>query len=163
MVKGVRLSRRIAVKLQHSMPTNPSTTETAIVRHGAVAVILRQERLLMIRRSQHVIAPGMYCFPGGGIEPGETQQQAVVRELQEELSCTVRPLRWLWEGVSSWGVHLTWWLSELDETAELAPNPAEVESVHWFTLEELKTLPNQLESNYRFLEAVGRGEVQLTI
>ncbi len=143
------------------MPTEPPTTETAIVRRGAVAVVLRRQRLLMIRRSQHVIAPGMYCFPGGGIEPGETQQQAVVRELQEELGCAVRPQRWLWESVSSWGVHLAWWLSELDETAEFAPNPAEVESVHWFTLEELKTLPNQLESNYRFVEAVGRGDVQL--
>jgi 8-oxo-dGTP diphosphatase len=155
--------RRSAVKLQDLMPMEPSHTETAIVRRGAVAVIVRQQRLLIIRRSQHVIAPGMYCFPGGGIEPGETQQQAVVRELQEELGCTVRPLRWLWESVSSWGVHLAWWLSELDETAELAPNPTEVESVHWFTLEELKTLPNQLESNYRFVEAVKHGDVQLHV
>jgi mutator protein MutT len=143
------------------MQTNLPTSEPSIVRRGAVAVIVRRGRLLLIRRSQQVIAPGMYCFPGGGIEPGETQQQAVIRELQEELGCTVQPRRWLWESVSPWHVHLAWWLSDLDEAAPLVPNPLEVESVHWFTLDQLATLPNQLESNYRFLEALSRGEVTL--
>jgi len=49
-----------------------------------VAVILRGERFLVICRSQQVRAPGMYCFPGGGIEPGETEEQALRRELLEE-------------------------------------------------------------------------------
>jgi mutator protein MutT len=143
------------------MPTNPSDNGPSIVRRGAVAVIVRRGRLLLIRRSRQVVAPGMYCFPGGGIEPGETQQQAVVRELQEELGCIVLPRRWLWESVSPWRVHLAWWLSDLDEAATVTPNPLEVESVHWYTLDELATLPNQLESNYRFLEALSRGEVTL--
>jgi mutator protein MutT len=146
-----------------NMQTQASDSGPAIVRHGAVAVIIRQGRLLLIRRSQQVVAPGMYCFPGGGIEPGETQQQAVVRELQEELGCTVKPKQWLWESVSPWGVHLAWWLSDLDEAHPITPNPLEVESFHWFTLDELKTLPNQLESNQRFLEAISRGEVKLEL
>jgi 8-oxo-dGTP diphosphatase len=144
-----------------SMQKHASDNEPSIVRRGAVAVIVRRDRLLLIRRSQQVIAPGMYCFPGGGIEPGETQQQAIVRELQEELGCTVVPRRWLWESISPWRVHLTWWLSDLDASTTLTPNPLEVESVHWFTLDELKTLPDQLESNYRFLEAIACGEVTL--
>jgi 8-oxo-dGTP diphosphatase len=143
------------------MPNSPLNEEPAIVRRGAVAVIMHDQRLLIIRRSQQVVAPGMYCFPGGGIEPGETETQAVVRELQEELGCTIRPRRRIWESVSPWRVHLAWWLSDLDAASTPTPNPLEVESVHWFTLAELATLPNQLESNYRFMEAVARGEVQL--
>jgi 8-oxo-dGTP diphosphatase len=134
-----------------------------IVRRGAVAVIVRDGRLLLVRRSQQVVAPGMYCFPGGGIEAGETEQQAVVRELQEELGCQVQPVRRLWESVSSWRVHLAWWLSELDPAAAIAPNPLEVESAHWFTLAEMAALPNQLESNYRFLDALARGEIALEV
>lgn len=143
------------------MQTQPADNELEIVRRGAVAVIVRQARLLLIRRSQQVIAPGMYCFPGGGIESGESQQQAVVRELQEELGCLVHPRRWLWESVSPWRVHLAWWLCDLDVAAVIKPNPLEVASVHWFSLDELAILPNQLESNYRFVEALSRGEFVL--
>ncbi len=142
-----------------SLPT--TSDEPPIARRGAVAVIVRDDRLLVIRRSQHVIAPGLFCFPGGGIEPGETEQQAVVRELQEELGCAVTPRKRLWESVSSWRVHLAWWLSEFDDRLPLTPNPLEVESIHWFTLGELRNLPDQLESNHRFVEAIARGEINL--
>jgi 8-oxo-dGTP diphosphatase len=135
-------------------------SNTPIVRYGAVAVVVRQERLLVIRRSQHVVAPGMYCFPGGGIEAGESEEQAVVRELQEELGCMVRPIRRIWESVSSWGVHLAWWLAEFDGE-EITPNPLEVESAHWFTLDELECLPDQLESNRQFVSTLRSGSISL--
>jgi 8-oxo-dGTP diphosphatase len=145
------------------MQTQPADNESSIVRRGAVAVVVREGKLLLIRRSQQVIAPGMYCFPGGGIEPGESQEQAVVRELQEELGCLVHPRRWLWESISPWRIHLAWWLCDLDEAGFIKPNPLEVESVHWFSLDEMATLPNQLETNYRFVEALSRGEIVLDL
>jgi 8-oxo-dGTP pyrophosphatase MutT (NUDIX family) len=143
------------------MTDETPSPEPKIVRWGVVAVIVRDGRLLIIKRSQHVLAPGMYCFPGGGIEPGETHEQALIRELDEELGCKIRPLRRLWENVSSWGVHLTWWTAELDECAAIVPNPLEVESVHWFSLDELRTVPNQLESNDRFVTALASGDIRL--
>ena len=54
-------------------------------RRGAVAIVVREGRMLVIRRSRHVIAPLTYCFPGGGIEDGETEETAVVREVHEEI------------------------------------------------------------------------------
>jgi 8-oxo-dGTP diphosphatase len=150
----------ICARFPH-MSTEPTATQSKIDRYGAVAVIVRQGRLLVIKRSQQVIAPGLYCFPGGGIESGETEPQAVIRELQEELGCTVRPLRRLWECVSSWRVHLAWWSAQLDDHAPILPNPLEVESFHWLTLGELAELPNQLESNQSFLGAIARGEISL--
>ncbi len=143
------------------MNFDSAASEPDIVRWGAVAVIVREGRFLIIKRSQHVIAPGMFCFPGGGIEPGETEELALIRELQEELSCNVKPMRRLWEYVSSWRVHLAWWSAELNLDSRIVPNPQEVESVHWFTPEELATAPNQLESNQRFAEALARGEISL--
>jgi 8-oxo-dGTP diphosphatase len=123
-------------------------------RRGAVAVIARDRRLLVIRRAACVAAPGKYCFPGGGIEGDETEEQALVRELREELAATARPVRRLWRNVTPWGVDLAWWLAELDEQAELIPNPAEVASIHWFTLADLDSLDGLLESNRQFLQVL---------
>jgi 8-oxo-dGTP pyrophosphatase MutT (NUDIX family) len=129
----------------------------AIRKHGVVAVVVRDERLLVIRRSQRVRAPGMYCFPGGGIEPGESEPQAVSRELAEELGLAGRAIRRLWESVTPWHVHLAWWLAEIDPSATLVPHPAEVESFHWLTPSEIRKLPQLLASNVEFLDAWERG------
>lgn len=119
---------------------------------GVVAVIQRGERLLVIRRSQHVRAPGTYCFPGGAVEVGETEPDALRREMQEELGCDVTPVRRIWRSCTAWQVDLAWWLAELDEGVELRPNSAEVESYQWLTVAELRELPQLLSSNREFLD-----------
>lgn len=124
-------------------------TEQDLVR-GVVAVILRADRFLVIRRSQFVRAPGRFCFPGGGIDPGEQETTALVRELREELNVEVQPLRRLWNSVTPWGVSLAWWHAELSDAVLPEPNPQEVESVHWLRAEEILELPELLESNRDF-------------
>lgn len=53
------------------------------------AVIWRQGRFLGVRRPAGKPMAGQYEFPGGKIEPGETPEAALVRELDEELG--IRP------------------------------------------------------------------------
>ncbi len=48
----------------------------------------RAGRLLLIRRG-HEPEAGRWSLPGGRVEPGETDQQAVVREVREETGLTV--------------------------------------------------------------------------
>ena len=132
-------------------------------QRGSVAVIVRRGRLLVIRRSQRVVAPGAFCFPGGGIEPDESEQEALVRELREELGVAVRPQRRLWRSITPWRVQLAWWLADLDPEAQPVPNPAEVESVHWYTPEELARLPGLLETNRQFLQALDCGAIDLVV
>lgn len=132
-----------------------------IERRGVAAVIARDGKLLVIRRSQSVAAPGYYCFPGGGIEGVETEQQALVRELQEELGVRVRPRTRLWESVSPWHVHLAWWHAELEPASRLLPNPAEVASVHWHTPQEMAALPMLLMNNDEFLTRLMQGRLPL--
>lgn len=130
-------------------------------RRGVIAVVVRQGRLLVIRRSQHVVAPGAVCFPGGGIEADESEFEALVREIAEELGAAVVPIRPLWRSVTPWNVDLAWWLAEVNAEGPLAPNPSEVESIHWLTPRELLEHPDLLSSNREFLEFVLRGEINL--
>jgi 8-oxo-dGTP pyrophosphatase MutT (NUDIX family) len=128
-------------------------------RRGAVAIIPRDGRMLVIRRSRSVVAPLTYCFPGGGIEDGESEEAALVREVREEIGATVRPLRRLWQCVTAWKVQLAWWLAEMDSRGVPVANPAEVESIHWVTPREMAELPGLLDSNRVFLELIERGEI----
>ncbi|WP_286221933.1 Nudix family hydrolase [Marinobacter apostichopi] len=57
--------------------------------HVAVAVIIRDGRVLIARRPDHTHQGGLLEFPGGKVEPGETVQQALVREIAEETGLVV--------------------------------------------------------------------------
>jgi hypothetical protein len=76
------------------------------------------------------------------------------------LGVTITPERRVWRSVTPWNVELAWWLSRIDNGQILKPNPAEVASVHWYSPEELRRLPNVLESNHCFLDALESGEIR---
>ncbi|TWH74143.1 ADP-ribose pyrophosphatase YjhB (NUDIX family) [Modestobacter roseus] len=48
-------------------------------------------RLLLIRRG-HAPSAGLWSVPGGRVEPGESEPDAVVREVREETGLRVRPV-----------------------------------------------------------------------
>jgi 8-oxo-dGTP diphosphatase len=51
----------------------------------AAALVDAQGRVLLQQRSSHRAMAGLWEFPGGKIEPGESPEDALVRELREEL------------------------------------------------------------------------------
>ena len=59
------------------------------VVHVAVGVIRRGDRVLIARRPDHLHQGGLLEFPGGKVEPGETVQSALVREIREETGLSV--------------------------------------------------------------------------
>ena len=120
-------------------------------RRGVVAVIQRANRYLVIRRAAKVIAPGRLCFPGGGMEPGESEQQTLIREMEEELGVVAEPVEKIWESVTPWKVEIAWWSAKLAPAARLRPNPEEVAAVSWLAFEELQGREELLESNREFL------------
>jgi len=139
----------------------PHPFEPPIRKVGVVGVLVRDDRLLVIRRSKLVRAPGRYCFPGGAMELGEFEDQTLVREIHEELGVDVRPIRRLHRSITPWRVDLRWWLAEVDPSATLQPHPAEVETADWYTVAELLALEELLESNRHFLAAWQRGEFEI--
>ncbi|MGV6850187.1 MAG: NUDIX domain-containing protein, partial [Marinibacterium sp.] len=63
-------------------------------RLGALAVVLRDGHVLLARRANPPDA-GLWGFPGGHVEPGETGLAAAVRELAEETGVIARPVDYL--------------------------------------------------------------------
>jgi len=132
-----------------------------IDQHGVVAVIVRDGRFLVIRRSPHVVAPGALCFPGGGIEKGETEQAALIRELDEELDIAIHPVGRIWESVTPWRVRISWWRARLPLSSEPRPNDLEVAAVYWMAIDELYEHQDLLSSNAEFLQAIRSGQIVL--
>ncbi|MEM8751207.1 MAG: (deoxy)nucleoside triphosphate pyrophosphohydrolase [Pseudomonadota bacterium] len=64
-------------------PTNkPSKPIVTVV---ACALLDADDRILLAQRPPGKAMAGLWEFPGGKIEPGETPEQALIRELREEL------------------------------------------------------------------------------
>ncbi|MBN57039.1 8-oxo-dGTP diphosphatase MutT [Thalassolituus sp. UBA3500] len=57
--------------------------------HVAVAVAVVNEDILIARRPDDKHQGGLWEFPGGKVEPGETTAEALVRELDEEVALPV--------------------------------------------------------------------------
>ena len=69
------------------MTDYPRIITEGILRRSAVAIALteKEEIILEVRSDSLDQQPGDICLPGGGVEPGETPDEAVVREMTEEL------------------------------------------------------------------------------
>jgi len=102
---------------------------------GARVILMREGEVLLIR---HTYRDGWY-FPGGGVDKGETLEEAARREAEEEAMATVGDLRLL-------GVYANFREGKSDHIAvfyasdfELRPFAAnnEIAAREWFALEEL--------------------------
>ncbi|MBI3439193.1 MAG: (deoxy)nucleoside triphosphate pyrophosphohydrolase, partial [Proteobacteria bacterium] len=58
---------------------------------AAAALVDASGRVLLTQRPQHKQLGGLWEFPGGKVEPGEAPEEALIRELKEELALTVEP------------------------------------------------------------------------
>lgn len=109
----------------------------------------------MVRRAAHVErAPLKVGFPGGEIEPGESQAQAVIREAVEELGVEVSPLECVWRCEPLDRPWVLWgWVAELLSNV-ITPNPREIAEVLWLTAEQGATHPDGLTTNAPFFAAL---------
>lgn len=95
-------------------------------------------RLLLAQRDYPAAVAGLWELPGGKAEPGESQAQALVRELGEELGIEVEPAGRLAEAVPLAGglTLVARWARWSGGTVEAREHRA----VRWVTAEELAEL-----------------------
>jgi 8-oxo-dGTP diphosphatase len=116
------------------------------------AAIIRGGRVLAARRTAPPAAAGRWEFPGGKVEAGETPEQALVREIAEELSCGVEVVGWLAGEVGIAERHvLTVGLARL---VDGDPEPREHDEIRWLAADELDSV-DWLEPDRPFLDELG--------
>jgi 8-oxo-dGTP diphosphatase len=103
------------------------------------AVIERGGRLLVCERPAHKRHGGLWEFPGGKVEPGESDLEAVSRELGEELG--VRTIGVGQVELSAGDPGSEFVIEFLPATIEGAPRPLEHTSLQWARPEALLALP----------------------
>lgn len=117
-------------------------------------MITKGDKVLLIQRVPSVRGGGYWAPVSGEVEPGETQEAAVVREVKEEVGLTVRPVRKVWENISSRGTfRLHWWLAEY-LAGELALDKREVSDARWLTADEICRLDGTFEGDREFFQKV---------
>lgn len=110
--------------------------------HVAVGVITRNNEFLVARRAQHKHQGGRWEFPGGKVETGEAVEQALVRELKEELDIHLIPaqcsklcdVKHQYDDLDVW---LDVWMIALDHQEARG---AEGQEVKWVSFEALQAL-----------------------
>lgn len=118
------------------------------------AAIVRGGRVLAARRTSPPAAAGRWEFPGGKVEPGEGPQAALVREIAEELGCTIAVTAWLPGEVAIGDRHLL--TVALCELVEGEPTPHEHDAVRWLAADELDGV-DWLEPDRPFLRHLRLG------
>ena len=117
------------------------------------AAVVRRGAVLAARRTSPPEAAGRWELPGGKVEPGETAEAAVVREIAEELACTVEVTGWLaGESPVREGLVLRVALARL---VAGEPLPSEHDVVRWLGPDQLDDV-DWLAADRPFLPQLGR-------
>jgi 8-oxo-dGTP diphosphatase len=118
-----------------------------------VSVIVKDGKVLLIERGQSTPFAGWWGPVSGKIEAGESPEAAIARESLEEVGLTVRPIRKVWENISSGGRYrLHWWLAEY-VSGELALDAREARAARWVAPEEIFAM-KIFEGDREFYEQV---------
>jgi NAD+ diphosphatase len=119
----------------------------------AVMALVRREGEILLGRSPH-FPPGMYSALAGFVEPGETLEQCLAREVEEEVGVTVSRIRYFasqpWPFPNSLMIAFV-----CDWTAgEIRPQAGEIEDAKWFKVLQLPKLPSRISIARRLIDAV---------
>jgi len=111
----------------------------------APAVIVRVQRgnQILMARSRH-FAPGVFSVLAGFVEPGETLEEAVAREVKEESGIQVKNIRYF--GSQPWPFPHSLMIGFTAEYAggEIVLEDSELEAAGWYTPENLPAQPGKI-------------------
>jgi NAD+ diphosphatase len=117
---------------------------------AVIVLIERADRLLLARN--HRFPSGMYSVIAGFVEPGETLEECVVREVREEVGIEIKDIRYF--ASQSWPFphSLMIGFTALYAGGEIVVDETEIEEAGWFTVDALPQLPGKISIARRLID-----------
>jgi 8-oxo-dGTP diphosphatase len=110
---------------------------------AAAALVDEDSRVLVATRPERKSMAGLWEFPGGKVEPGETPEACLVRELEEELGIVTKPpclapLSFASHPYPTFHLLMPLFVCRVWDGE---PTPREGQQIRWLRPKELFTLP----------------------
>ncbi len=121
------------------------------VAPAVIVLIEDRDRILLARGPNG--PPGMFGAIAGFVETGESLEEAVVREVREEVGIEISNLRYFESQPWPFGRSLLVGFFATYTGGELRPDPREIVEAGWFSPENLPTLPPKLSIARRLIDA----------
>jgi NAD+ diphosphatase len=109
----------------------------------AIIVLVERGNELLLARSRHFL-PGMYSVLAGFVEPGESLEEAVVREVKEEVGMDVKDIKYF--GSQPWPFPHSLMIGFTATYAggQISLDDSEIEEAGWFTADNLPRIPGKI-------------------
>jgi len=109
----------------------------------AIIVLVERGNQLLLARSRHFM-PGMYSVLAGFVEPGESLEEAVVREVKEEVGIEIKDIKYF--GSQPWPFPHSLMIGFTATYAggEISLDDKEIEDGGWYTVEKLPRIPGKI-------------------
>ena len=119
----------------------------------AVMALVRRGRELLLGRSPH-FPSGMYSALAGFVEPGETLEQCVAREVREEVGVEVANLAYF--ASQPWPFPHSLMIAFVCDwvDGEIRTEDPEIEAADWFDVLQLPKIPSKISIARRLIDAV---------
>lgn len=106
----------------------------------AVLVSVTRGDRILLARSAH-FPPGMFSTLAGFVDPGESLEETVAREVREEVGIEIANVRYF--GSQPWPFPSSLMVAFTAEHAggELAPDPVEIEEAGWYAVDQIPIVP----------------------
>lgn len=115
--------------------------EDSVPRLGCGAAIIDKSKILLVKRRRSPEADH-WGLPGGKVEPGESVEDAIIREISEELGTTIQLGRWICtvdhlddSTGQRWVSRV--YLASIVSGAPRIREPHALAAVDWFAMDEL--------------------------
>ncbi len=118
----------------------------------AVIVLIRKGKEILLARSPN-FPPDMYSLIAGFVEPGESAEAAVVREIREEVGIEVKNITYF--GTQAWPFPnslMIGFTAEYD-SGDIQPDGFEIEDAKWFSVENLPVLPGKISIARKLIDS----------
>jgi NAD+ diphosphatase len=118
----------------------------------AIIVLIERGETILLARGHH-FQPGRFGIIAGFVEPGETLEEAVRREIREEVGLAVTDVRYF--GSQPWpfphGIMIGF--NAVSAAGEIQLDPQEMAEAGWYTLDDLPMVPQKLSIARRLIDA----------